>query len=113
VVVDTTLHIYDTEADVWSYGAELPSSLKGPAASATTGAFAPKRLHVVGLDAHYVYNPETDDWISAAPIPASRYSVELGVVDDILYAIGGGIGDPLEFLLLPLKPRTQMNGIPH
>lgn len=84
VVVGETLHIYDTEADVWSYGSDLPSSLKGPAACATTGSFAPKRLHVVGLGSHYVYDPDTDEWNSATPIPDSRYWVELGVLDDIL-----------------------------
>jgi len=93
VIVGKTLHIYDTEADVWSYGADLPSSLTAPAACATTGSFAPKRLHAVGLGSHYVYDPDTDEWTSATPVPDSRYWVELGVVDDMLYAIGGGNDD--------------------
>jgi hypothetical protein len=44
---------------------------------------------------HYVYNLETDNWTTATPIPNSQYFTQIGVVNDILYAIGGGIGDPL------------------
>jgi len=95
VVFEETLYIYNADTDSWSYGADLPTRLRGTAACFTTGLFAPKRLHVLGLDLHYVYNPETDNWTSATPIPNSRYHVQLGVVDDILYAIGGGIGDPI------------------
>ena len=104
-IVDTSLHIYDTEADVWSYGADLLSSIKGATACATTGSFAPKRLRFLGLDAHYIYDLSADVWASAAPILASRYSVELGGVDDILYAIGGVIGDPLG--IPAASPKTQ------
>jgi hypothetical protein len=97
VVVGQTLHIYDVETDVWSSGSELPSYLKGPAACATSGVFAPKRLHVVGLGGHYVYDPATDIWASATPIPNSRYATELAVVDDVLYALGGGVTDIPDF----------------
>ena len=90
VVAGKTLHIYDTETDVWSYGTELPSSVKGPAACATTGLFAPKRLHVLGLDSHYIYDLDMDEWTSATLIPDSRYWLELAILNDVLYAIGGG-----------------------
>jgi len=90
----------------------LPSSVKGPATCTTTGSVSPKKLCVVGLDAHYVYNPEIDNWISTTPIPASRYSVELGVVDDILYAIGSGIGDNPIFLILLSNPRMKLKSVP-
>ena len=91
VIVEQTLHIYDTQTNLWSYGTDLPTYIKGIAACATTGTFAPKRLHVVGSDAHYAYDPDTKEWTSAkTPIPNSRYWVELAVIDDVLYAIGGG-----------------------
>jgi len=97
VIVEQKIYIYDTETDVWSYGADLPHLLACPAACATTGTFAPKRVHAVGSssrfvvsDLHYIYDPEADDWTSATPISTSRNWVELAVVDDILYAIGGG-----------------------
>ncbi len=90
VIAEQTLHIYDIETDRWSYGADLPTYINGLAAIATSGVLAPKRLHVVGPDVHFVYNPETDEWTSATPIPNSRYQVELAVVNDEIYAIGGG-----------------------
>jgi N-acetylneuraminic acid mutarotase len=89
VIVEQTLHIYDIQTNLWSYGTDLPTYIKGIAACATTGTFAPKRLHVVGSDAHYVYDPDTDEWTSATPIPNSRYWVELAVTNDRLYAVGG------------------------
>jgi N-acetylneuraminic acid mutarotase len=95
IIFEETLYIYTVDTDSWSFGASLPTRLRGAAACFTTGLFAPKRLHVTGLDLHYVYDPETDNWTSATPVPNSRYFTQLGVVDDILYAIGGGIGDPL------------------
>jgi hypothetical protein len=95
IIFEETLYIYNVDTDSWSFGADLPTRLRGAAACFTTGLFAPKRLHVTGLDLHYVYDPETDSWSSATPVPNSRYFTQLGVVADILYAIGGAIGDPL------------------
>ena len=35
------------------------------------------------------YNPATNSWSSRAPLPTPRYGVAVGVVDGILYAVGG------------------------
>lgn len=95
IIYEDTLYIYNVETNSWSFGPEIPTRVRGKAACFTKGVFAPKRLHVIGLDLHYVYNPETDNWTTATPMPNSRYFTQIGVVDDVLYAIGGGIGDPL------------------
>ena len=98
VLVGQTLHIYDPEKDVWTYGPDIPNpTLNGPAICFTTGLFAPKRLHIFGngfgQGIHFVYDLELQEWSFVTPIPNSRYWVKIGVVDDILYSIGGGIND--------------------
>jgi N-acetylneuraminic acid mutarotase len=91
--------IYDTETDKWSHGAPPLSSVGGSAAAATTGAFAPKRIYVIGVAlvlaqgapqySNRVYDPETDSWMAAADLPTDRFNFGVAVIDDTLYAIGG------------------------
>jgi len=92
--------IYDTETDSWSLGKNLPSKTRGTSAGATTGTFAPKRIYVLGgsqgfavpMNLNRIYDPFTDEWSSGTPMLTSRYEVAVAVVDDLLYAIGGGSG---------------------
>jgi N-acetylneuraminic acid mutarotase len=41
------------------------------------------------LSAVEAYNPSTNSWSSKAPLPTPRSGVSVGVVDGILYALGG------------------------
>jgi len=92
--------IYDPETDTWSQGAQTPVAIWQATAGATTGTMAPKRIYVLGgeggfadpLDQNYIYDPETDDWTTGTPIPTARLSPAVGVVDDLIYVIGGGVG---------------------
>lgn len=90
--------IYDSAADSWSYGQRMPDKTRSMAAASTTGAKAPKRIYVIGgmvgfgypLDLNRVYNPETDNWTVGASMITARYGIGIAVVDDLLYAVGGG-----------------------
>ncbi|HIJ08997.1 TPA: hypothetical protein HA274_06680 [Candidatus Bathyarchaeota archaeon] len=90
--------IYDAAADSWSYGQRMPDKTRSMAAAATTGGKAPKRIYVVGgmigfgnpLDSNRVYNPETDNWTVGASMITARYGLGIAVIDDLLYAVGGG-----------------------
>jgi N-acetylneuraminic acid mutarotase len=92
--------IYDPASDSWSSGAPMPVATFSAAAGATTGEQAPKRIYVaggsggfgVGLDQNYAYDPTANSWTAAASMPTARYSPMVAVVDDVLYAIGGGTG---------------------
>ena len=95
--------ICDVENDTWSFGASLPTRIYRAAAVATTGVMAPKRIYVIeggiiGLgitepsNLVYVYDPALDNWSSGTPMPTNRTSLAVGVVDDVLYAMGGAIG---------------------
>jgi N-acetylneuraminic acid mutarotase len=96
---DDLTQIYDAITDTWGYGQRMPDKTRSIAAAATTGTKAPKRIYVIGgmqgfafpLDSNRVYNPETDNWTTGAPMITARYGLHVVVVDDLLYAIGGGI----------------------
>jgi N-acetylneuraminic acid mutarotase len=89
--------IYDTVADIWSYGALMPTPvISDPAigaVGATTGELAPKRIYVIGGGPKgtlvQVYDPETDTWSTGTSMPTSRSGFSIAVVDDCLYVIGG------------------------
>jgi len=82
--------IYYPATDTWAFGSSMPTWFtEKAAAAATTGVFAPKRIHVLWDDEHRVYDPESDSWSIATPMPTPRLLLGVAVVDDMLYAIGG------------------------
>jgi len=92
--------IYDAKIDSWSLGMSLPSMTRTISAGATTGDFAPKRIYVLGgsegfavpLNLNRIYDPLADEWSVGTPMLTSRYAVSIAVLDDFVYAIGGGSG---------------------
>ena len=88
--------IYTPETNIWSYGNPIPSELYGSCGAATTGNMAPKRIYVLGggmmlpSSQNYIYDPEKNEWSKGADMPTYRQGLGVAVIDDILYAIGGG-----------------------
>jgi N-acetylneuraminic acid mutarotase len=93
--------IYDSVANTWSLGSPIPAITLLAGAGATTGMAAPKRIYVMGgmvpgvfpgfgLDQNYVYDPITNSWGSAAPLPVASVEPVVAVVNDRLYVMGGG-----------------------
>ncbi|HDQ05879.1 MAG TPA: kelch-like protein [Candidatus Bathyarchaeota archaeon] len=92
--------IYDPKTDKWSSGMPIPMGVGNGAAGATTGTKAAKAIYVIGgsnatypLSGQYmnqVYFPETNSWSVAASMPVDRAGLSVTVVNDTLYAIGGG-----------------------
>jgi N-acetylneuraminic acid mutarotase len=94
--IDSTIpfnQIYDSETDTWSSGTMMPTLASGFSVVATSGEFAPKRIHVLSRNTHQIYDPETDTWTNGTTMLTSRYSLGVAVVNDELYAIGGYNGD--------------------
>ncbi len=102
-------YIYNTQNDSWSNGAQIPDKayeqfLGG--AAATTGQCAPKRIYVIGgyggglpdngqtiLNEVQIYNPESNSWTTGVSMPTRRTGLGIAVLNDTLYAIGGGYQD--------------------
>ena len=101
--------IYNPETDSWSEGMRLPTFCRSISAVATSGTWAPKRIYVIGgsegfayaVNLNRIYDPQTDEWSSGAPMKTSRYSLSVAVVKDFLYAIGGWDG------LVPVMANEQ------
>ena len=110
----SNLFIYEAKNDSWSTGASLPKIYSemgiffdSPSIAATTGSYAPKRIFVMGgrympefADTHavnftYFYDPETEKWSSAADMPTARFGFAVAVLDDKIYAIGGGVSSQI------------------
>ncbi len=97
VIGEDTTQIYSPPADAWSSGTPPPTIVLDATAGATTGVNAPKRIYVMGgnpsglgaVNENLVYDPAADAWSSGASLPFARAGVAVGVVDDLLYAIGG------------------------
>ena len=90
--------IYDTATDTWDLGVPIPNAVWLSAADATAGVLGPERIYLIGgqpvdsggnTNIVQVYNPETDSWNTAAPMPTGRFEHALAVVNDRFYAIGG------------------------
>jgi len=89
--------IYNPESDTWSQGAPIPTAVALAGAGATTGEMAPKRIYVIGgypsypeVSLNQVYDPDTNTWSSGSQMPTARHSLGVAVINDTLYAIGGG-----------------------
>ncbi|PWU21135.1 MAG: hypothetical protein C5B50_02410 [Verrucomicrobia bacterium] len=89
------LEAYNPTNDTWTLKTSMPSVLRAPAGGVVNGIFyvtggavtypQPATLqHTV-----YAYHPDTDSWVTRAPMPTARASHGVGVVNGILYAVGG------------------------
>lgn len=92
---------YDPEADAWTVLASMPTARDHLGVAGVDG-----RLHAVGgraggqhvhgsggdpftLATHEVYDPTTDAWADAAPLPTGRSGHAVAVLHGCLYALGG------------------------
>lgn len=92
------VQIYDTETDKWSFGTPMPKVVWQAAAGATSGILAPKRVYLIGgipeksidgTNLNQIYNPENDSWTVGAPMPTARFSLQVAVLNDKIYVMGG------------------------
>ena len=88
--------IYDPQTGNWSFGAEMLFSTYYAAAAKTTDVMAPELVYVlggtgggVGRGTNQIYNPKNDSWRIGTPMPTTRISLAVAVIDDTIYTIGG------------------------
>ena len=83
--------IYDPESNNITQGSDGSIAVDLGGVAATVGVNAPQRVYVLGASQNQVYDPKTDTWTTASPMPTTRADFGVAVVDDTLYAIGGYI----------------------
>lgn len=71
----------------WEPKASMPEAIGGVKAAAVNG-----KIYVIGGEANFEYNPDTDNWTTKKPMPTARSSFEIAVYQNKIYAIGGSSG---------------------
>ena len=91
-----TMLVYDPLANTWTTLSPTPNPRSFAGTAVINGI-----LYVVGglipsgqfssaaVGTVDSYNPATDTWTTLAPMPTPRFTVAVGVINDILYAAGG------------------------
>lgn len=92
---------YDPETDTWERKADMPTKRSSLEAAVVDG----KIYLIGGLEAvsmappfsrlNEVYDPETDTWTAASPIPRGVYGYACAVLDGKIYIMAGHGDDPL------------------
>jgi N-acetylneuraminic acid mutarotase len=104
--------VYDPESDTWASAEPASVRFYKAAAGATTGELAPKRIYVFGgyvvplykaCNLTQIYDSVTDTWATGTPIPTPRFGLDVAVINDELYVIGGATGEGINYLAVNEK----------
>jgi N-acetylneuraminic acid mutarotase len=114
----TVLQAYDPASDSWTTLAPMPTPREEVGAGSVNGI-----LYAIGgwgldetndttidccrLNRVEAYDPSSNSWTRKAPLPIRRYDVGVGVVNGILYAIGGLSADHIESRVDAYDPSTD------
>ena len=89
--VQYVIQIYDPETDIWSIKESAPT-FHWASAVATTGLNSLKRIYFFYEDSNTVYDPSNDSWSVGATSPISQPVASAVVVDELIYFVGGRMG---------------------
>jgi N-acetylneuraminic acid mutarotase len=91
-----TLQAYDPVSNTWTTKASMSTGREGPAAGVINGVLyvaggvgSGGIGHADGIAALEAYDPATDTWTSKAPMPTARAGGAAGVINGILFVVGG------------------------
>jgi N-acetylneuraminic acid mutarotase len=92
-----TVEAYDLSTDTWTTKSPMLTARSGPAVGVIRDKNNRVLLYAVGgkdangnfLSSVEVYNPGKNTWSAKASMPTARSGLAVGVVNGILYAIGG------------------------
>jgi N-acetylneuraminic acid mutarotase len=87
IVVVKPVTVSSATENSWETKAPMPEAIGGVKAAAVNG-----KICVMGGEANFEYNPDTDNWTSKKPMPTPRTSFEIAVYQNKIYAIGGSSG---------------------
>ena len=98
-VYTKTVEVYDTRTDTWIKKRDMPTLRRSFGTAVVDG-----KIYIIGGSVHNkelgkqvstglveVYDPLTDRWEQRADMPTKRGYIDVAVVDDKIYVIGGFI----------------------
>jgi plastocyanin len=92
--ITSTLQIYDTVANTWSFGPSMPASKE-----AGGGVILNNKLYAIGGDdltnpvaTNYIFDIATSTWSTGAPLPAPRSNTYATAYNGMIYVFGGAVG---------------------
>ena len=112
--VVSRVDVYDPATDTWSRAADMPTARMLYARVAWNG-----KIYTFGgitslpswqaqvLDTTEVYDPQTDTWRTAAPMPRGVWEHSADVIDGKIYVVGGASATDAERILQVYDPRTD------
>ena len=99
IVYKKTVEVYDTRTDTWIKKRDMPTLRRNFGAAVVDG-----KIYIIGGSVHNkqlgkqvstglveVYDPLTNRWEQRADMPTKRGYINVAVVDDKIYVIGGYI----------------------
>jgi N-acetylneuraminic acid mutarotase len=87
MVVVKPVTVSSATENSWETRAPMPEAIGGVKAAAVNG-----KIYVIGGEANFEYNPDTDNWTSKKQMPAARTGFEIAVYQNKIYTIGGSSG---------------------
>jgi N-acetylneuraminic acid mutarotase len=83
-LVISTLPLVGAAEDSWTTKASMPEAIIGGKAAAVNG-----KIYVIGDEANFEYDPDTDTWTEKRAMPTARMFFGIAVYQNKIYAIGG------------------------
>ena len=81
--------IYDTQFDVWTFGASQPSGVIQAGVGVLTGLDSTEQIYFFGHSVTQIYVPKNDSWLIGTVMPTARGYSGVAVIDNTFYVIGG------------------------
>ena len=98
VIGGQELQIYDVKTDTWSQGTNSPQPQENAAVGIIIDSMGRELIINLGGGVQFsinvinqLYYPQSDTWLSGAPMPTARKNLAVVVVDNYVYAIGGHV----------------------
>jgi N-acetylneuraminic acid mutarotase len=105
--VQYVIQTYDPAIDIWSIKGTA-STFPWASAAATTGVNSLKRIYFFSEDSNAVYDPSNDSWNAGDTSPLSQPVASAVVVDELIYVVGGRMGQWGYMTDMRPSARTQM-----
>ena len=94
----STLEVYDPDANLWSSLPDMPTGRSGIAAAVVRGCLFvfggegnDRRVNTLGVfDENEYFNPVTNSWATADPMPFARHGIGAAVLDGRIHIPAGG-----------------------